>query len=695
MENRKQSLITGIFISIFFAFTVLFYGPLSQYLPNAEELWFGLGDVLGIILPTSLVAVALAAVFFFIVPPEAAGFFLELFFGVSLALYVQGNYLRSNYGTGLMDGSEIDWSKYTAYGIFDIVLWVALIAAPFIAAWFLRDKKGMIAKVLIVASLFLTAVQIPALAVQAASYQPNENASLKISTKEMFEVSPKENIIYFILDGVDDRYYQTYLSNNPDFADVLEGFVHYDNTLSSGARTTIGVPSMLTGIPYHRQCPYTEYVTDIYNGKTSLSALHDHGYHLGVYSESQLFSVESSKFISNFSEKGREVGSYYILMKKLYKLDLFKFLPHFMKKYVWFDTQEFDSAKEQENTYKENDAAFFESFNETRFMVKEEKDKVFQLYHLYGAHSPFVLTKDAKRAEKKDGITREEQLEGVFKIVRTMLEDLKEKGLYNDATIVITADHGDKHIGEYPVLLVKRSGDTSEYSVSHAPASLFDMAIFLSELVGEELPDQKYGMRLEDLTEDMERERHMFRNKRGRDKGYVIQEYKTTARADERDKIEFVKQYEDPEDENTPYYLGTELSFTADATGNKYCLEGIGYNTGFRSRIFGPYAKFSFPIADLPSKGELVCRFDIRPTEKEWNTVIEANGTEVFNGLIDRQMIKEGLEFTVPVSVFKKDNVLKLDFTFTDVPEEDLEIEDIVKRTETLSLKSMVIEVKK
>ena len=75
--------------------------------------------------------------------------------------------------------------------------------------------------------------------------------------------------------------------------------------------------------------------------------------------------------------------------------------------------------------------------------------------------------------------------------------------------------------------------------------------------------------------------------------------------------------------------------------------------------------------------------------------MIEANGTEVFNGLIDRQMIKEGFEFTVPVSVFKKDNVLKLDFTFTDVPEEDLEIEDIVKRTETLSLKSMVIEVKK
>ena len=71
MKERKLNLVTGLIISIFFAFTVLFYGPLSQFLSNAQELWFSLNDVFRVIVPTSLITVAAAAVFFAIVPPKA------------------------------------------------------------------------------------------------------------------------------------------------------------------------------------------------------------------------------------------------------------------------------------------------------------------------------------------------------------------------------------------------------------------------------------------------------------------------------------------------------------------------------------------------------------------------------------------------------------------------------------------------
>ena len=690
MENRKQSLITGICISVFFAFTVLFYGPLSQYLSNAEELWFGLSDVLLIILPTSLIAIALVAVFSYILPPEISGFVLELFFGVSLALYVQGNYLKSNYGSGLMDGSEIDWSRYTAYGIFDTLLWVALIAAPFIAAWFLRDKKSMIAKVLIIASLFFTAVQIPALIVQAASFHPNENARVSITKKDMFDLSPEKNVVVILLDEMDERYYQEYLKKNPEYTKQLEGFVHYGNTLSSGARTTIAVPSMMTGIPYHRQSLYSEYIRDVYNRPNVLSVLDDDGYTVSVYSETTLFPVEASEFVTNFSDNGQEVGSYKILMKKLYKLDLFKFLPHFMKKYVWFDTQEFDSAKVMYESFRPNDAKFYRDFKKNGFTVNDQKDKVFQFYHLYAAHEPYMLDNRLKRV--KEGTSLEEQVSGVFRCVSDMLSDLKEKGLYDQATIIITADHGSVNKDEYPMFMVKRPGDMQEYSESDVPVSLFDFAVFMTGLVGKELPDQKYGMKLDELTEDMTRERHFFLTMQGFSKGYGVEEYKTTGRADDPDRLVFVKSYEDVEDENTPYSLGTELSFKADATGNKYCVEGLGDNTGFRTRLYGPEARFHIPISDMPAGCDLKCSIIINSTQGEHNTVIKANGTEIFNDKIDRKLIREGLVLDIPHELMKNTNILELEFIFPDVPEEEMEEENIMKRTETLSLKKMIID---
>ena len=49
-EKLKRILPVGVFL----VFTVFFYGPLSLYLPNAQELWFDLKTLLKIISLVSL-----------------------------------------------------------------------------------------------------------------------------------------------------------------------------------------------------------------------------------------------------------------------------------------------------------------------------------------------------------------------------------------------------------------------------------------------------------------------------------------------------------------------------------------------------------------------------------------------------------------------------------------------------------------
>ena len=104
-------------------------------------------------------------------------------------------------------------------------------------------------------------------------------------------------------------------------------------------------------------------------------------------------------------------------------------------------------------------------------------------------------------SEKESGVTLQQQVAGNFYQISFMLYDLKEKGLYDNATILIVADHGDNHVGEYPMFLLKEAGATGPYRTSGAPVSYFDIPPYLASLAGEKL-DNEYSMELKALDED-------------------------------------------------------------------------------------------------------------------------------------------------------------------------------------------------
>ena len=706
MENRKTILLTGLAVAVFFSFTVLFYGPLSQFLSNYEELWFTLGDVLKVILPVSLLAVGIAVLFFWLIPPKFSGFFLKLFFGVSLAFYIQGNYLRSSYGNGVMDGSAIKWSDYNTYGIFNTILWAVCIILPFAASFIYKhisdkpekEKSKLVARTIIIASLFFTVIQIPALAVQTFSFEPkNSGSDLRVTTDGMYEMSGKQNVVMFVLDTLDEAYYQDFAKIRPDFEKEMTGFVHYDNLLASGARTTIGVPSMLTGKPYKRQTVYSEYLDEIYSQENPLSLMNDAGFDVRVYSENELFSANAVDYVSNFTTDERRVASWRIFLKKIYKLDLCKFLPHFLKKYVWFNTSEFGSARE-ESDYDVNDVRFARLYTEpdketgeSGLIINKKISKAFRLYHFFGAHEPFDMNRLARR---KDSTSREEQVEGVMNIVWDVINDLKKKGLYDDATIIVTADHGCEGLWQHSMLLVKEAGSKGKIRTSHVPVSAYDITLLLADLTGKDLTGQEYGVPIDSLKEGMVRERHMFKN-RTDDSRFIIEEYVTDSDASDTESMELVKTYRDKETGDTPYELGTKLTFDADATGNKYCQEGLVSTTGFRCTFGGPKILFSIPIKDPPKEGTLNAHFELQyKTVLGHKVIITANGEEVFSGVIDEELVDKDLDLKIPVSLLGSSNKLDIEFTFPDIDEKELKKKPR-KRTETISLTWMQIDLDK
>lgn len=697
-SSVKNKLLLMVPASFFLVITFFLYGPLSLYLPNAQELWFGLGDIMKCVLPVSAAVFALLIILGVVLPEGISQILAKLVFGCALGLYLQGNLISIRYGSGVMDGSEIKWEHYTKYAIINTAVWILCLVLPFVIS-FIFEKAGKRKTsgesdagkranlVVIAASLFLSAIQLPAMAVELITYKPNEQ-ELSITEENEFVLSDKKNTLLYVLDTVDEKYFKEFTEAYPEYTDELTGFVHYENTLASAARTMVALPSMLTGEPFRREMTYSQYLDQVYMADNPLLRMAENGTRVDIYSQTLYFSDQMTDYVDNFSKEKQKVGSYFTLLKKVYKLTMARFFPHLLKKYVWFDTAEFDQAKGGTSSYPENDVHFIRNFRSTGFSYNTDEESVFQLYHLFGTHAPYTLTPEGTRAEKTSVL---DQMAGCMNAVSEMLNDLKQSGHYDDALIIITSDHGDKNLAQQPFLLIKQPGSQNAYSTSDIPVSLFDLPGILFDAFDYEYEQGQYGMTMEEAAKTADRERHFFHNQTGSSR-LQIREYKTTSAANDYDAMELVTTFEDEAGLDTPYTLGTMLTFDAEATGNVYCTEGFGTNSGFRTVMTGPYAQLVIPIENVPEKGNLEVTIGIHTKSNTSDTIIAANGTEVFHDVVGKEYVGTGIVFSVPASLVKEaDGILTLDFTFPEVSEDELQ-KVTEKRKRTLSLVSLCIQ---
>ena len=510
MKKRARRLLLSLPVIGFFIFSVILYGPFSLFLPNVEEFWFGLSTVMIAVPSVTGVLLCLLCLLFFFVPEKAAAFLRKLLFGITLGMYVQGNYMNISYGSGVLDGTKIHWEHYTKYGLASSAVWVICLALPFVASRLLKGRQELLERGMMIACAFIVLMQVPAFVFQALSYHPAQNDRMTMNKNGEFILAEDDNILIFILDTMDESYYRDFLEENPEYTENLEGFVHYGNTLASGARTPVAVPSMFTGEPFRQTESYTDYKSRVWGRENSLTALHDAGYDIGFYSETVLFSPECGDYCSNIMTGTVPIGSWTSLIKNLYKMDLYKFMPHYLKRFFLIDTANFDEAIDSRGNYVIRDTEFYSDYRTQGFSVGEETEKAVRIYHLRGAHPAYHLNRNGEYTEEDS--TREDVVYAAFKVISEMLAQLRQMGLYDSSTIIITADHGDKNLAEQPIFLLKQKGAGGDYVSDDSPVSLFDLPGYLTALAGAVPEYGEYGMDLTQLTEDTVRERHFFQH---------------------------------------------------------------------------------------------------------------------------------------------------------------------------------------
>lgn len=694
-ENKKYSLghrfAFGALISLFLSFTILFCAPLTLYVEGANDLWFTFKAIL---IPVIIIFVIGFIVFTLIasLPPKTIQKIIcALMFGVALGLYVQGTYANISYGDSGLNGSEIIWSDFTKYGIIDTAIWIICLAIPFVL---LFCFKKYFRTILMGASVCLVLIQIITLTTYIISNQEAlTKVTYTVTDDGIYELSSEENTLVFVLDAFDQEYLDQKFEEHPEYKDIFQGFTEYTNCLSSGSRTIEGVPSMLTGTEFKKETTYAQYIDKIWNDETAYTDMKNMGVDSRLYVEPTFIGKNAGNSINNIVDIENGIGSYKDLTKTMYKYTLFAYSPHYAKRFFWIDTADFSKSL-PDNVFKEGDAKFYANFNENGgFTYKDDYSKALRLYSMEGAHTPYTLTKDATRSDKT---SLSEQLDGCFKYLQTFFDNMKENKVYENSTIIITADHGDKEPNPcHPIMLVKEKGSSKDLKQSNAPISAFDLLPTLAKSVGiSDYSTYATGKAFDDYKEDDQRDRYYYNNT-GANADARVDEYLLAngLTSYQKDKLQLIQSYYTNGGVVEKYKLGTELSFEIDATANIYCKDGFRQTTGFRTPLAGPHSEMEIPIDSIPNDTQnLILHLGIHNIDNGGHMVSKANGTTIYDDTItyDNNAFKP-LNLIIPRSAIGEDNVLNLTFDFDYIDSSELNL-DVPNRTMTISFKTIMIE---
>lgn len=585
-SGDKKDLMELLCPALFLIFTFFVFGPFQIYITNASELFFSFGDIWWICAVTALISLSLSVGLGLLLREKLREWYICVLWGIAMGLYIQGNFILTDYG--VLDGS-INWEQFEGVGLWNTLFWIVCLLFPFVLYHFFPNFWRIMRHFL---SIGILAVQVITLCTLFVAADHSANAECQLTNQGRFQLSKHENTVVFVLDAYDSQYFSDFIAAHPEYKETLwSDFTFYPDTVGGGIRTTLAMPQILTGQYYTSETSYPEYLETAYQTTDVYRAFHKAGYNIGIYTEGNFMSPSMKNLIMNINEGRKQIGSYSTLAYYLYRLTACRYLPHELKKTVWMYSGDFDAAIDnsggEQSPYLIDDALFYKNLTEDGLTLQEEN--AFRLYHLFGTHQAYTL--DAQAQRNLDGTSLEEQQIGVMHILGTYFDQMKQLGIYDNANIMILADHGEINQGQNPLLMVKKEQETKGFQVSDLPVSYINLHPTWLSFLGE---TDNHGKSIFALTHEDNKERFFYVN------GHTAKEYVVRGNVSNPDNTHetgrefavFSRLDKEPE----RYRLGEILYFDARATGSQYAVEGFSSVETTHTWTDGHRAILSIPL---------------------------------------------------------------------------------------------------
>lgn len=528
----KGKILTSLLAGFSIPFLVFISASFNVFFDNSVELGFGFGDFA----PTFLMLFAVAFVVITLVLLLTKNRLHNLLFALSAALifcYFVQTTITSMTFKGLPGDGNAPLPKQW-WVIADLILWLVIFA---VIIWFcvISSKATEAKKIVSILVCLVMVTQIIGLLISSVSFalvnsSDEEPSQMYLTTENMFEVSENENVIVFIVDRFDRDFYTELKKSTPEILDEFDGFTCYDDNISKYPRTYPSITYLLTGMENDFSRNSADYFEDAYRNSAFLKDLKNNNYKVNLFIPYYYTYTNAdvlSDTASNISVKeGHSIRSTSKFTKDMMKLSSYFWLPDkFKSKTIYsnafYELVEFEGAAPEYSMDKSSDSAIYAEFDKNGLSVQNAQN-TFTFIHLTGCHAPF--TTDENGIYRGDGaVTSLQQTQGVFRFLGKYLRNLKDLGLYEDATIIITGDHGTltSDSQEYSdpnltALLVKESGKAgTPLKTSQAPVSQDNLLASVVKSAGIET-ETDYGRAFDEISEDETLTRiHYFQKKNG------------------------------------------------------------------------------------------------------------------------------------------------------------------------------------
>lgn len=480
-RGKKDTVTVSLLCAISTVITFVIYPVYLFYQNNRNELWFSLDAVmpqLGLIAGAVLIGTFLIQWVFCRIGRGAINYItIGLFAWVNICYYIQYNYL--SYYLPVLTGDDINWEAYAAPGMVGTIMWCGILILMIALFFFKRNWLWNGAKY-----CFMVLISLELLTV-GMTFLTHQSDATRVSgyfaQDDLYSLSQKGNIVFIVSDTFEGTFMNQALEERPEVAEELKDFTYYDNATGTGSFTYFSLAQLITGVQFPLGYNSDDGIQYCFDHQTLLDLAADHGYETRIYS---YFcpAIENGEAVANYiddAEALQPTGEASLqLTKLLLSSAAFQGAPIQLKPYLITLAQDFENVKSMltmtHYPYYLDDFLYRERLQAWGITAKDTMPN-YVIIHLNGIHAPYSISREFEEVQFDETYSREDkQLEGALaqlKLLKEYVDALKAADVYDETTIIFTADHG-YDMRFYPVLLVKEANSEQErMAISHLPYS--------------------------------------------------------------------------------------------------------------------------------------------------------------------------------------------------------------------------------
>ena len=538
-----------------FGLTFCFFSVTEVFAANRVELLFNFKDFLPWILIAAFCFAVIAASLIWLPGKKIGRIVGAVFVWLTVMGYVQSTFLN---GTAGLAGDDREAFETGTPAVINLIIWIVALASIVVLALRLKEETvrtvaavamiaviGMQAAGLISNLPRLTRDRFEMIAEAGSGDSADENemliAASYLSTDGRTETASKNNVYVLILDRLDVSYINYIFRTEPDFFEPLTGFTYYGDNLSLYSRTFPAAATIIAGQDGDLSVSNEAFFQTVYGTSPFLKDLKDNGYKVKLYAPAY-YAYRSGRSLYGIADNMASYTGYHVTMPlvlsvNLLRLSLYKALPTLFKPLVAISTQSFDYCVEYDTSSPLaglDDFGFYQELTD-KGLTDGGYENAYNYLHFHGAHDPYVIDENVNEVDEKDG-TSNGQIKGDFRILYELFDQLKAKGLYEQATIIITGDHpsalSDVKVptqSRVTSLFVKEAGRSDEpFTTSSAQVSQANLAATIVKSAGI-VTSHDYGPAYSEVPEGVDQVRwHQFQQLT--DEGNLILRFRVEGR---------------------------------------------------------------------------------------------------------------------------------------------------------------------